>query len=136
MLYPVVVNKDRTSDYGVSVPDLPGCFSAGRTLDEALENIKESIECHIEGILLDGEPVPLAQDIESHRSNPEWVEGIWALVEIDPSRLSGKSKRINVTFPEKLLSQIDHHASRHGETRSGFLAHAALEYMSRHVNEN
>ena len=45
MLYPVVVHKDQTSDYGVSVPDLPGCFSAGRTLDEALENIKEAIEC-------------------------------------------------------------------------------------------
>ena len=37
MLYPVVVHKDSNSDYGVSVPDLPGCFSAGSTLDEALE---------------------------------------------------------------------------------------------------
>jgi predicted RNase H-like HicB family nuclease len=37
MRYPVVIHKDLDSDYGVTVPDLPGCFSAGTTLDEALE---------------------------------------------------------------------------------------------------
>ena len=136
MLYPVVVHKDQTSDYGVSVPDLPGCFSAGCTLDEALENVKEAIECHIEGMLLDGDSVPPAQGIEVHKSNREWMEGIWALVQIDLSKLSGKSKRINITIPERLLLQVDHYASRHGETRSGFLVQAALEYMSRHANES
>ena len=38
MRYPVVIHKDPESDYGVTVPDLPGCFSAGETLDEALES--------------------------------------------------------------------------------------------------
>jgi len=37
MHYPIVVHKDSESDYSVTVPDLPGCFSAGETLDEALE---------------------------------------------------------------------------------------------------
>ena len=37
MRYPVVVHKDPNSDYGVTVPDLPGCFSAGETMDEALQ---------------------------------------------------------------------------------------------------
>ncbi len=36
MNYPIVVHKEKGSDYGVTVPDLPGCFSAGGTLDEAL----------------------------------------------------------------------------------------------------
>jgi predicted RNase H-like HicB family nuclease len=136
MLYPVVVHKDPTSDYGASVPDLPGCVSAGRTLDEALEGIREAIACHIEGILLDGESVPPAGEIERHKSNPEWVEGIWALVQIDLSKLSGKSKRINITLPERLLSQVDQYVSQHGETRSGFLAQAALDYMTRHASES
>ena len=136
MLYPVVVHKDPTSDYGVSVPDLPGCVSAGRTLDEALESIRQAIACHIEGMLLDGESVPQAREIELHKSNPEWVEGIWALIQIDLSKLSGKSKRINITLPERLLSQVDQYASQHGETRSGFLAQAALDYMNRHTNES
>ncbi len=44
MKYSVVIHKDSKSDYGVIVPDLPGCFSAGSTIDEALENAKEAIE--------------------------------------------------------------------------------------------
>ncbi|MGA0846442.1 MAG: type II toxin-antitoxin system HicB family antitoxin [Luteolibacter sp.] len=32
MRYPFI-HKDRDSDYGVTVPDLPGCFSAGDTAD-------------------------------------------------------------------------------------------------------
>ncbi len=135
MLYPVVVHKDHSSDYGVSVPDLPGCFAAGKTFDEALESAKEAIECHIEGMLLDGESVPIAEEIESLKINPDWAEGIWALIQIDLSKLSGKSKRINITLPERLLSQVDNFVSQHGETRSGFLAQAALEYMSRHASE-
>ena len=55
MRYPVVVHKDPHSDYGVTVPDLPGCFSAGETLDEALQEVVEAIEAHLEGLLLDGE---------------------------------------------------------------------------------
>lgn len=87
MLYPVVVHKDQDSDYGVTVPDLPGCFSAGETLDAALENAKEAIECHLEGLLLDGEVVPVTQEIEDHKANPEWPDGIWSVVQIDHSKL-------------------------------------------------
>ncbi len=31
MIYPVVIHKEKEADYGVSVPDLPGCFPAGET---------------------------------------------------------------------------------------------------------
>lgn len=51
MRYPVIIHKDPQSDYGVSVTDLPGCFSAGETLDEALTQVVEAIECHLEGLL-------------------------------------------------------------------------------------
>ena len=44
MRYPVIVHKDPESDYGVTVPDLPGCFSAGETLDAALQEVVEAIE--------------------------------------------------------------------------------------------
>ena len=131
MIYPVVVHKDPESDYGVAVPDLPGCISAGETLDEAMGNAKEAIECHIEGLLIDGESVPVAHEVEKYKDKEEWSGGVWAFVQVDLSKLSGKSKRINITLPERLLTQVDHYASEHGETRSGFLAQAALEYMSR-----
>ena len=48
MNFAVVVHKDKGSDFGVAVPDLPGCFSAGETMDEALGNTREAILCHTE----------------------------------------------------------------------------------------
>ena len=43
MRYPVVMHKDEESGYGVSVPDLPGCFSAGETLEDAIESVHEAV---------------------------------------------------------------------------------------------
>lgn len=132
MRFPIIIHKDAGSDYGVTVPDLPGCFSAGKTTDEAFTNAVEAIECHIEGLLLDGEPIPSPRTAEHHRSRKAFAKGVWALVEVDVSKLSGKAKRVNITLPERLLTQIDSFASKNGETRSGLLAHAALEYVAAH----
>lgn len=136
MRYPVVIHKDRNSDYGVTVPDLPGCFSAGDTADEALSNAIEAIECHIEGLLIDGERIPPGMPIERHRAKREFASGIWALVDVDLSKLSGKARRVNITMPERILTQIDSFASRTGDTRSGLLVHAALEYVSAHAEQD
>jgi|GEM_PF-6030943 predicted RNase H-like HicB family nuclease len=35
MKYSVVLHKEPQSDYSVTVPDLPGCFSVGSTIEEA-----------------------------------------------------------------------------------------------------
>jgi len=83
MHYPVVIHKDKGSDYGVIVPDLPGCFSAGETMDEALKNAVEAIELHLEGMLLDGETIPEALSIEDHEGNPDYSGGTWAMVSVD-----------------------------------------------------
>jgi predicted RNase H-like HicB family nuclease len=55
MNFPVIIHKDKESDYGVIIPDLPGCFSAGDSYEDALANTREAIECHIEGLLEGGE---------------------------------------------------------------------------------
>lgn len=133
MRYPVVVHKDPQSDYGVSVPDLPGCFSAGETLDEALTQVVEAIECHLEGLLADGEPIPPPQEIEVHQTNRDYQDGIWAVVVIDISRLSGKTRRVNITLPERVLSLIDTYAAGRGESRSGLIAEAMIEYIATHT---
>lgn len=132
MKYPVVIHKDENSDYGVSFPDLPGCFSAGETIEEALTNAQEAAECHIEGILMDSEPIPVSSNIEKHKDNPDFKDGVWAIIEVNLSKLSLKSKRVNITMPERLLNSLDYFAKKHGETRSGILAQAATEYMSSH----
>ena len=131
MRYPVVIHKDKSSDYGVTVPDLPGCFSAGETVEDALTNTVEAMECHLEGLLFDGEAIPEAQPVEVHQKNRFYDGGTWALVSVDLSRLSSKAKRINITLPERVLALVDEEAKREGESRSGLLARAVLEYIGR-----
>jgi predicted RNase H-like HicB family nuclease len=130
MHYPVVIHKDVESEYGVTVPDLPGCFSAGATMEEALTNAVEAIELHLEGMLIDGEPLPLPKPLAEHQQNPDYADGVWALVTVDLSRISGKSKRVNITLPERLLTVMDQYAAQHGETRSGLIAQAAMAYIA------
>ncbi|ABU58947.1 type II toxin-antitoxin system HicB family antitoxin [Roseiflexus castenholzii] len=129
MHYPVVIHKDTESDYGVTVPDLPGCFSAGETLDEALQEAIEAIECHLEGLLADGEPIPTPKPVELHQSNPDYAGGIWAFVTVDVTKLSGKTRRINITLPERVLHLVNKYASERGESRSGLITQAVLEYI-------
>lgn len=135
MQYPIIIHKDENSDYGVIVPDLPGCFSAGSTIEEAIENAHEAIECHLEGLLLDNDSIPLKQPVEHHLENPEFKGGVLALVEIDMSKISGKTTRINVSIPERFLKQIDEYTKQHGGNRSGFLLDAAMNYMAEHQSE-
>lgn len=130
MNYPVVIHKDKKSGYGVTVPDLPGCFSAGETIEEALEMAREAIECHLEGMLKDADPLPRPRSIEAHRNDPDYRGGVWALVPVALAGVSGKTKRINITMPERTLRQIDSAARNEGDSRSGFLLRAALDYIS------
>jgi len=81
MNFPIVIHKDPDSDYGVTVPDLPGCFSAGSTVQEALAMAREAIELYIETLVEDGREIPDASPIDQHlRANPDYSEGIWAIV--------------------------------------------------------
>ena len=52
--YLVRINKDLRSDWGASVPDLPGCVATGKTIDAALRRIQGAIELHIRGMKADG----------------------------------------------------------------------------------
>ncbi len=81
--YPVVLHRDCGSDYGVTVPDLPGCFSAGRTLDEAHANAREAIELHLQGLVESGLPVPTPRAIATHRAKRAYRGGTWAVVSVE-----------------------------------------------------
>jgi len=56
--YLVRINRDPHSDWGASVPDLPGCVATGKTLDSALRRIEQAIALHVRGLRDDGLPGP------------------------------------------------------------------------------
>ena len=58
MKFKVVVKEDlEDRGYNVSCPALLGCHSQGETIEEALENIKEAIECYLESLEKDKLPI-------------------------------------------------------------------------------
>ena len=57
MRYAVIVEEGENS-FGAHVPDLPGCIAVGDTKEEVLELIQEAIEFHLEGLRVDGQPIP------------------------------------------------------------------------------
>ncbi|HIJ80511.1 MAG TPA: type II toxin-antitoxin system HicB family antitoxin [Desulfuromonadales bacterium] len=125
MLFPVVIHKDHESDYSVTIPDMPGCFTAGKTIEAAVLNIQDAVECHYTG-----EPeLPVASSVDHWLNDTDYAGGTWLLVNVDLSRINVKSKRVNITLPENLLFAIDRYAETHHLTRSGFLAQAAGQYI-------
>jgi hypothetical protein len=79
----------------------------------------------------DAENMPRKACIDAPRC-PDFKDGIWALVEVDISKFSLKSKRINITMPERLIRTVDQYATKYGSTRSGLLSQAVTEYMATH----
>lgn len=57
MELPIAIHKDDGSVYGVTVPDIVGCYSYGDTIDDAIRNAKEAITSHIETMSELGEEV-------------------------------------------------------------------------------
>ena len=132
MLYPIAIRPgDEHHAWGVEVPDIPGCFSAGENLDDAMAMAREAIEGHLEILAEDCSRIPVATPVSAHVSNPEYEGCIWALVDIDITRYLGKAEKLNITLPGNLLNRIDEYVKHHPEqkSRSGFLASAALKVL-------
>ena len=133
MRFPIVVHKDETSGYGVSVPDLPGCFSSGDSLDGAIESAHEAIACHLEGCSWTERQFPNGRHSKLTGPPRRTKAESGRSARSDISKLSSKAKRANITMPARVLTIVDEAAAREGDTRSGLLARAALSYVERHA---
>jgi antitoxin HicB len=68
MRYTVLMDKNESGGYTVTVPSLPGCVSQGDNWDEALKNIEEAIAGYIETLKILKKPVPV--EVEVTLKNP------------------------------------------------------------------
>jgi predicted RNase H-like HicB family nuclease len=127
MLFPVVVHKDRRSAFGVTIPDLPGCFTAGDTLDEALRNVQEAVETYLHGET----DVPVASPLDRWTRDPDFADGLFALVDVNLDFMADETVRVNITAKRSALALIDRVAKAAGEDRSQFLIRAALDRATR-----
>jgi predicted RNase H-like HicB family nuclease len=112
------------------IPDLPGCTSGGRTIEEALRNAVEAVTLWVEDARADGEKIPRSRSAEKLRADPEVAaalvhRGILAYVPLVLD--TGRPVKANLSLDAGLLEAIDEAAERRGLTRSAFLASAARE---------
>ena len=122
--YIAIVHKEAKSEFGVSFPDFPGCITAGKNIDEAKDMAQEALTLHIQGMLEDGEQLPVPSRLEDIMSDPDYANAIAYLVVSVPDA-KPRTVRVNVTIPEMTLKQIDVAAKKRGMSRSSFLVHAA-----------
>ncbi len=115
--YPAIVER-AGKGYSVFFPDLPGCTSAGATLQEAARAAEAALEGHLIVTAEAGEALPDPSDLDDVERDPEVDEAARILVR---GEKPGRSVRINITMDERLVAAID----RVSRNRSGFIAEAA-----------
>jgi predicted RNase H-like HicB family nuclease len=123
MEYIAYLYKEKTSDYGVSFPDFPGCTTAGSTLEEARRMAAEALSLHIAGMKEDGERIPQPSTLDDLHGDPALRNAVAFLVE---TKEPEKTVRINITARESEIKEIDSRARAARLTRSAYMVRRAL----------
>jgi predicted RNase H-like HicB family nuclease len=79
MKYAVVIEKGKRN-YSAYLPDVPGCVTTGKTIEEVKKNMKEALAFHFEGMILDNEAIPEPTSSCAH-------------VSVDPARIARRARR-------------------------------------------
>lgn len=116
--------------YDVTVPDLPGCTSAGDTLGEAVNNAAEAIRGHVQTLIETGQPVAVPIADPPADLPPGHLVGV-VDVDLESDAPPLRAVRLNVSIPATALALIDAAVKVAGTSRSAFLTRAALTYIER-----
>ncbi len=128
MRYPIAIEPGtKKTAYGVVVPDLPGCFSAGDSLDEALAGAEEAAAAWVDAALDAGTAIPLPTSLDALQHNGDYQGWTFGIITLDPALLDDTIERVNITLPRRVLKRLDAMARAAGESRSGYIAHLTLE---------
>lgn len=122
VFYPAIV-EHAGDGYSVFFPDLPGCTSAGDTLQEAAMAAEEALAGHLIVSAEHGDTIPAPSPLDAIERDPEVDEAARILVRADRP---GKSIRVQISIDEGLVAAIDRITSN----RSGFLAEAARRELA------
>ena len=129
MRYPIILHADNNQQFGVTVPDLPGCFSQGDSVENAVDNAREAILFHAEGLLSRKQTIPLPTDfVDLSAFHGDVGTVLIAYADVDIESLFGPAKRINITVKEANLQIIDIRAKARGMNRSEYLAYAGTHF--------
>ncbi len=127
MRYPVLIEEGtEATAFGVVFPDLPGCFSAGDTLDEALEAAKEAAAAWIDAALDTGQAVPEPSSLDDVRHRPGYKNWTIGVVELTPALFDDTIERVNITLPKRVLRRLDDLAASRHQSRGALIAELTM----------
>jgi predicted RNase H-like HicB family nuclease len=132
MRYPIILHTDDHRQFGVTVPDLPGCFSLGDSVENAVDNAREATLFHAEGLLDRKQAIPLPTAfIDLSDFHGDVGTALIAYADVDIESLLDPARRINITIKEANLQIIDIRAKARGMNRSEYLAYAGTHFENR-----
>src|SRR6516164_5291369 len=120
MRYVAVVEKEAGTAFGVWFPDVEGCFSAGETLEETIENAAAALRQHAEAVESAGRRLPPARsadDVLRNRDVKASLKRGAVLFAVPLLADAGRTIRVNISLDKYLVDQIDTAASARGLTR-------------------
>jgi len=129
MRYPIIVHTDPDSPgYSASIPDFPGCFTAGDTLEELAANVQEAMELYLEDEAL---APPAPSPLDTVLASEDARDGAVLVMDVDMAFLKRKAVPVNITMPVHVRNAIDRAAKARGMTRSAFMVESALQAAGR-----
>lgn len=127
-VYFAAIHKDSKSDYTALFPGIPGCITAGSTVEELEAMAREALQGHLEVSRDYGDTIPVPLTLEAAKAHKD-AKGAEFFLAVSVQVESGKATRLNITMPEDLVEEVDAYSRRRGMSRSAFLAQAARQVM-------
>lgn len=111
------------SEWGVTLPDVPGCVSAGASFEAAVESGREALYGHLAMLISEGASPPPVRTLSEIRADPSVADDLEdAIVQlIAPRRVPGERVRVNIVIDKGLLRLTDEAAEAKGLSRSAFI---------------
>jgi predicted RNase H-like HicB family nuclease len=73
--------------FGVVVPDLPGCFSAGDTVEEAYDNVRKAINLHSQNLAEEKRALPRVKSMSEWQKDKEYKGWTWGIVDAEVGKV-------------------------------------------------
>jgi predicted RNase H-like HicB family nuclease len=129
--YIALLRKDKRSDYSVEFPDLPGCITAGKTLEEAREFAREALALHLKGLAEDGAAIPAPSALDAVVTDPENRDKDTVAFLVDAPARKPKAVPVTITVSEDLFETVKAKSAEFGMTQSGVFAEGAKMYLKK-----
>jgi predicted RNase H-like HicB family nuclease len=109
-LYPAFFRRVKTSGFSADFPDLPGCVSAGDSLEELASMAREALSLHLYGMLEDGDVIPVPSDPTAIPAQPgAFVTLVEGRPDMVRDEIRNRSVKKTLTIPYWLNEEAERH---------------------------